>query len=333
MLRRNFIRAIGYTTIAVPWIATAQQSSSKVGRIGVLMGYTSESDPLGHARLKSFEQSLKKLGWTDGSNVNIEVRWTGADAERTQRFARELVAWQPDVIVTTSTPGTAAAQRETRTIPIVFTVVSDPIGQGFVESLARPGGNITGFINFEPSIAGKWLALLKEIDPRVVRAAGLFNPDAAPDGGSFFSHPFEAAARTLAITPLATPVRSDADIDAAISAIGHEPGGGLVMMADSFMAAHRARFIEQAARHRVLAIYPFRAAPADGGLFSYGPDLSELFSQLAPYVDHILRGAKPSELPVQAPIKFELVINLKTAKTLGLIVPPTLLARADEVIE
>ncbi|SIO52143.1 putative ABC transport system substrate-binding protein [Bradyrhizobium erythrophlei] len=265
--------------------------------------------------------------------MNIEVRWAGVDAERTQRFARELVASQPDVIVTTSTPGTAAAQRETQTIPIVFTVVSDPVGEGFVESLARPDGNITGFINFEPSIAGKWLALLKEIDPRIVRAAGLFNPDASPGGGSYFLRPFETAARSLAITPLATPVRSDADIEAAISAIGSGPGGGLVMMADSFMAMHRARFIEQAARYRVLAIYPISAAAADGGLLSYGPEVSELFSQVAPYVDRILRGAKPSELPVQVPTKFELVINLRTEKTLGLTVPPTLLARADEVIE
>lgn len=181
-------------------------------------------------------------------------------------------------------------------------------------------------------MAGKWLAL-KEIDARVVGAAGLFNPDAAPDGGSFFYRPFEAAARPLAITPLVTPVRSDAEIDLAIAAVAHEPGAGVVMMADSFMAVHRARLIEQAARHRVPVVYPFRAAAADGGLFSYGPDLSELFRQVAPYVDRILRGTKPGELPVQVPTKFELVINLRTAKTLGLDVPPTLLARADEVIE
>ncbi len=293
----------------------------------------SDDDRAGHARLEAFEQSLAKLGWTDGKNVNIEVRWCGADAERTHRFAIELLASQPDVVVTTSTPTTAAVKQETRTTPTVFTVVADPIGQGFVQSFARPGGNITGFANFEPSMAGKWLALLKDIDPRIVRAAGLFNPDAAPDGGSYFYRAFEAAARDLAIAPFVNPVRSNSEIDSAISAVAQEPGAGLVLMADSFMAVHRATVIEQAARHRVPAVYPFRVAVAEGGLFSYGPDVTELYRQVAPYVDRLLRGAQPSGLPVQAPTKFELVINLQTAKSLGLDVPPTLLTRADEVIE
>ncbi|KWV51363.1 hypothetical protein AS156_12285 [Bradyrhizobium macuxiense] len=288
---------------------------------------------MGHARLKVFEQSLEKLGWTDGRTVNIEVRWSGADTELTHRFAKELLAWQPDVIVTTSTPTTAAVKQETRTTPIVFTVVADPIGEGFVENLAQPGGNITGFVNFEPSMAGKWLSLLKEIDPRVVRAAGLFNPDTAPDGGAYFYRAFEAAARDLSITPFISPVRSDAEIDSAISAVAHKQGAGLVTMADSFMAVHRAMVIERAARHGIPAIYPFRSATADGGLFSYGPVVAELYRQVAPYVDRILRGAQPSGLPVQAPTKFELVINLHTAKSLGLDVPATLLTRADEVIE
>jgi len=295
--------------------------------------FYSDSDPLGHARLKAFEQSLEKLGWTAGRNVNIEVRWSAADPEHTQQFAKELVAWQPDVIVTTSTPTTAAVKRETRTTPIVFTVVSDPVGEGFVQSLARPDGNITGFVNFEPSLAGKWLSLLKEIDPGILRVAGLFNPDAAPDGGSYFSRAFEAAAREIAITPRVNPVRSIAEIDSAISAVANESGAGLVMMADSFMAVHRGTVIKQAGRHRVPAVYPFRSAPADGGLLSYGPDVAELFRQVAPYVDRILRGAQPSGLPVQAPTKFELVINLQAAKSLGLDVPTTLLGRADDVIE
>jgi putative ABC transport system substrate-binding protein len=295
--------------------------------------FYSQSDPLGHARLKVFEESLEKLGWTDGRNVSIEVRWSGADPERTRQFAKELLASQPDVIVTTSTPTTAAVQRETRTTPIIFTVVADPVGEGFVQNLARPGGNITGFVNFEPSMTGKWLSLLKEIDPQVVRAAGLFNPDAAPDGGSYFYRAFEAAARDIAITPFVNPVRSDAEIGSAISAVANEPGAGLVVMADSFMAVHRGTVIEQAARHRVPAVYPFRSAPADGGLLSYGPEVAELFRQVAPYVDRILRGAQPSGLPVQAPIKFELVINSQTAKSLGLDVPTTLLTRADDVIE
>jgi ABC-type uncharacterized transport system substrate-binding protein len=321
MRRREFIGVIGG---AATWpLAARAEQGGTVRRVGVLMV---ERDPVGQSHLKLFVQKIQELGWTDGRNVQIEVRVTGTDAERTQRFAKELVAWRPDVITTNSTPGTAAVQRETRTIPIVFVVVSDPVGEVFVASLARPGGNITGFINYEASIAGKWLDLL-------VRAAGLFNPDAAPRGGSFFLRPFEAAARSLAITPLATPVRSDADIEAAIAALGREPGGGLVMMADSFMGSHRARVIEQTARHKVLAIYPFRSASAEGGLLSYGPDFSDLYLQQGLYVDRILRGAKPNELPVQVPTKFELVVNLRTAKRLGLELPATLLGRADEVIE
>ena len=328
MRRREFIGLIG-GAVAWPLVARPEQAGG-VRRVGVLMV---ESDPLGQSYLKSFVLKLQELGWTDGLNLHIEVHQTGTDAERIQKSAKELVARQPDVIATNTTPGTAAVQRETRTIPIVFVSVSDPVGEGFVASLARPGGNITGFINFEGSIAGKWLNLLKEMDPRVVRAAGLFNPDAAPGGGSFFLRPFEATARALAITPLAIPVRSDADIEAAIAALGREPGGGLVVMADSFMGSHRAPLIEQAARHRVVAVYPFRSASAQGGLLSYGPDFPDLYLQQALYVDRLLRGTKPNELPVQVPIKFELVVNLKTAKTLGLELPATLLGRADEVIE
>lgn len=330
MNRREFIGVLGATAASSSLTARAEQGV-RTRRIGVLMFY-SDSDPLGHARLKVLEQSLEKLGWTNGRNVSIEVRWSGADPERTRQFAKELLASKPDVIVTTSTPTTAAVKQETRTTPIIFTVVSDPVGEGFVRNLARPGGNITGFVNFEPSMTGKWLSLLREIDPRVVKAAGLFNPDAAPDGGSYFYRAFEAGARELAITPVVTPVRSDAEIGSAISALA-EGGAGVVMMADSFMAVHRARVIEQAARHRVTAVYPFRSAPAEGGLFSYGPDVEELYRQVAPYVDRILKGTPPSELPVQAPTKFELVINLRTAKSLGLDVPAALLSGADEVIE
>lgn len=237
---------------------------------------------------------------------------------------------QPDVITTNTTPGTAAVQRETRTIPIVFAVVSDPVGEGFVASLARPGGNITGFINYEASIAGKWVGLLKEIDPRIVRAAGFFNPEAAPDHGSFFLRPFEAAARSLAIAALPTPVRSDAEIDAAVAALG----GGLIMLADSFTGSHRRRIIEQAARHQVPAVYPFRSAAVEGGLLSYGSDFSDLYLQQAIYVDRILRRAKPNELPVQVPTKFELVVNLRTAKTLGLSASPLVIGpcrRGDRI--
>lgn len=330
MNRRAFIGALG--AVAASSSLKAREEERRLRRVGVLMLYA-DGDPVGHARLEAFEESLEKLGWTVGRNVNIEVRWCSANAERTQRFAKELLAWQPDVIVTTSTPTTEAVKRETRTIPIVFTVVSDPIGQGFVQSLARPGGNITGFVNFEPSMPGKWIDLLKEIDPQVVRAACLFNPDTAPDGGSYFYRAFDAAARDKAITPFVNPVRSNAEIGSAISAVSHGPGAGLVVMADSFMGVHRGAVIEQAARYRVPAVYPFRSAPADGGLFSYGPDIAEMYREIAPYVDRILRGAQPSGLPVQAPTKFELVINLKTAKSLGLDVPATLLTRADSLIE
>lgn len=301
-------------------------------RIAVLMLYA-ESDPLGRARLGAFKDSLSKIGWIDGKNVGVEVRWSGADLERGRHFARELVASRPDVIVATSTPTTAALRHETSSIPIVFTVVSDPVGEGFVRSLARPGGNVTGFVNFEPSMTGKWLSLLREIDPRISKAAGLFNPDVAPDGGSYFARAFEAAGRDISIRSFLEPIRRTAEISKVIAKLADEPGAGLVVMADSFMGVHRATVIEQAARYRVPAVYPFHSAPAEGGLFSYGPDISELFRQVAPYVDRILRGAQPSELPVQAPTKFELVINLKTAKSLELEVPKTLLTRADELIE
>ena len=330
MKRRTFIVGLGGAA-AWPLAARAQQAAA-ARRIGVLMGYA-ESDPTGQSRLKTFVKSLQELGWSGDRNVLIEVRWTAAHPEHTQRFAKELVALQPDVIVSNTTPVTAALQRETGTIPIVFAVVSDPVGEGFTASLSQPGGNITGFIDYEGSIAGKWLGLLKEIEPRLVRAAIMFNPGTAAGGGSYFAGPFEAAARSLAITPLATPVRSNADIEAAISALGREPGGGLVMMGDSFMAVHRAAFIAQAARSKIPAVYPSRYYSTDGGLLSYGPDFLDLFRQVAPYVGRILKGAKPSELPVQVPTKFELVINLKTAKALGLAIPSGVLAIADEVIE
>lgn len=327
MRRREFI---GLIVGAAAWsLAARGEQPAGVKRVGVLLA---ESDALGQSHLKLFVQKLEELGWTNG-NVQIEVRLTGTNAALIEKSAKELVALQPDVITTNTTPGTAAVQRETRTIPIVFTVVSDPVGEGFVSSLARPGGNITGFINYEASIAGKWVGLLKEIDARVVRAAGLFNPEAAPDHGSFFLRPFEAAAHSLAIAALPTPVRSEAEIDAAIAALGGETGGGLVMLADSFTGSHRGRIIEQAARQQVPAVYPFRSAAVEGGLLSYGPDFSDLYLQQAVYVDRVLRGAKPRELPVQVPTKFELVINLKTAKTLGLSASPSLLVRADEVIE
>jgi putative tryptophan/tyrosine transport system substrate-binding protein len=326
MRRRSFLGFLGGAA-ACSLAARAEQPSG-ARRVGVLMS-TVESDQSGQARFKYLVQSLKSLGWIEGSKFDVKVRWPGADLDRIQEFTKELIALQCDVIVTTSTPTTAAVQRETATTAIVFTNVSDPVGEGFVSSLARPGGNTTGFINYEGLMAGKWIQLLKEIDPRITRAAILFNPEAAPRRGSYFGPPFEVAARSLAITPAAIPVHSDADIDAAIGAIGREPGGGVVMASDSFMGIHRAKFVESAGRHRVPAVYPARM----GGLLSYGPDLSDFYRPVGPYVDRILRGAKPNELPVQVPTKAELVIDLRVAKTLGLDVPAPLLLRADEVIE
>jgi len=327
MQRRDFLGVLGGAAATWPLAVRAQQPDG-MRRVGVLMSSV-ENDPNGQARFKYFVQSLKSLGWIEGGNIHVEVRWPGSDLDRIQEFTRELIALHCDVIVTTSTPTTAAVQRETAKTAIVFTNVSDPIGEGFVSSLASPGGNITGFINYEGFIAGKWLELLKEIDPRITRAAILFNPETAPRGGSYFGRPFEIAAKSLAITSAAIPVRNDADIEAAIEALGREPGGGVVMASDSFMGNHRAKFVESAARYRVPAVYP---APM-GGLLSYGPDLSEFYRPVGPYVDRILKGARPNELPVQVPTKAELVINLRTAKTLGLDVSGTLLARADEVIE
>ena len=284
MRRRSFFGFLG--GVAACSLAARAEQPGGARRVGVVMGY-SERDPFGQARFKSFVQSLQELGWTVGRNAHIEVRWPGADLERIQKAAKELVTWQPDVIVTTSTPATAAVQRESATLPIVFTNVSDPVGEGFVSSLGSPGGNITGFINYEGSIAGKWVELLKEIDPRVARAAIVFNPETAPRGGSYFGAPFEAAAKSLGITPVATPVHSDADIEAAIAAIGREPGGGLVIASDVFMGIYRARAIECAARYRVPAVYPYRVI--QGGLISYGPNISDFFLPVGPYVDRILR--------------------------------------------
>jgi putative ABC transport system substrate-binding protein len=250
-----------------------------------------------------------------------------------QMFAKELVKLQPDVILVGSNPATAALQQETRTIPIVFVAVSDPVGAGFVVTLSRPGGNITGFINLEAAMGGKWLQLLTEIAPRVKRAATIFNPDTAPGGGSYYLPSFEAASRSLKVMPVMAPVRSDTEIETVMTSLGREPGGGLVVMPDSFTIGHRALIISLASRNNVPAVYWSNIFPIDGGLLGYGPDFVDIFRRSASYVDRILKGAKPSDLPVQQPTKFELVINLKTAKALGLGVPATLLAIADEVIE
>jgi putative ABC transport system substrate-binding protein len=272
------------------------------------------------------------LGWNNGRNLRMDVRWAAGSVDRMRMFAKELVDLQPGVILANTTPVTAALRNETHTIPIVFVVVSDPVGAGFVASLARPGGNITGFINVEASFGGKWLELLKEIAPRVRRAAIMFNPDTAPGGGSYFLGSFESAAQSLGVEPITAPVRSVAEIESVMTRLGREPGGGLAVMSDGFMFIHRGSIISLAARGNVPAIYFDAALSKDGGLLSFGADLRDMFRRAASYVDRILRG-EPADLPVQVPTKFELVINLKTAKALGLTVPLTLQVRADEVIE
>jgi putative ABC transport system substrate-binding protein len=328
--RREFITVLGSAT-AWPFIARAQQPD-RMRRIGVLMAF-SESNPQYRSLMDTFVQGLARLGWVNGRNVQIDVRWAAGDVGRMRTFAKELVELQPDVIFASTTPVTAALQRETRTIPIVFVIVSDPVGAGFVAGLPRPGGNITGFINLEAAMGGKWLELLKEVAPRVKHAAIMFNPDTAPGGGQYFLGPFEAAARSMAVEPIRLPVRSEAEIEAEVGSLGRAQAG-LVIMTDSFMSIHQAAIISATARNNVAAIgADLPNFAKEGGLLSYGASFPDIFRRAAPYVDRILRGANPADLPVQAPTKFELVINIKTAKALGLSMPDTLLARADEVIE
>jgi putative ABC transport system substrate-binding protein len=299
-------------------------------RIGMLMS-GNENDPVYKPRVSAFTQALEDLGWTTGRNVRIDLRWHGDDANRIPALAQELVGLQPDIILANGTSATGALQRETRTIPIVMTNVGDPVASGFVARLNQPGGNITGFATLEASLGGKWLELLSEIVPNLKRAAIMFNPDTAP--ASSYMSSFETAARSLKIVPMTATVHGDVEIDSAINALEGEPGGGLVVMADVFMIGHRARIISAAARSNVPAVYWLSAFARDGGLLSYGVDQVDNFRRAATYVDRILRGAKPGELPVQLPTKFEMVVNVKTAKTLGLTVPQSILLRADEVIE
>jgi ABC-type uncharacterized transport system substrate-binding protein len=331
MRRREFITLFSGAAITWPLAARAQQRE-QMRRIGVLMGYA-QSDPSARSLVAAFVRSLEESGWTDGRNVSIEYRWAGGDVNRIRNFAKELVETRPDVIVANTTPVAVAVHQATRTIPIVFVIVSDPVGAGLVPQLSQPGGNVTGFINVEASMGGKWLEILKEAAPRVRRAAIMFNPNTAPGGGSYFSGSFEAAARSLAVEPITAAVHSDADIEGAITALGRDSDGGLVVSADGSMLVHRASIISLAARSNVPAIFFTPVFPKDGGLMAYGANSLDIFRRAGPYVERILRGAKPGDLPVQVPTKFELVINLKTAKALGLTVPTTLLVRADEVIE
>jgi len=329
MKRREFIAGLG--GVAVWPLAAHAQQPDRVRRIGVLWPYA-ESDPEASAWLATFREELGKLGWNEGRNLRIDYRWAALDTESMQRFARELVALEPDVILTQNTPSTAATLQQTRTIPIVFAQIADPVGAGFVASLPRPGGNVTGFINLEASLSSKWLELLKQIAPRVNRVAFLFNPATAPYFEYYLS-PFKAVAPSFGVEPIAAPFHNALELESVVAAQAREPNGGLIAMPDSFQTVLRAEITSLAARHRLPAVYAFRLFAKDGGLLSYGNDRFYNYRLAANYVDRVLRGAKPSELPVQNPTKFEMVINLKTAKALGLTIPPNLLALADEVIE
>jgi ABC-type uncharacterized transport system substrate-binding protein len=329
MKRREFVTLLGGAAAAWPVAARGQQGE-RTRRIGVLMGYP-EGDPQAQANANAFRQGLHSLGWIGGRNIRIDYRWAGADPEKARTLAKELIGMMPDVIVPSTNQVTRVVQQETRTIPIVFVFVGDPVGSGFVASLARPGRNLTGFANFDNSIGGKWLELFKETAPGAGRAGFLFNPDAAPNVGFF--HAAEAAAPPLAIKLSGLPVRDVIDIEEGVTAFAAVPDSGLIIAPHAVTLGNRKLIIELAARHRLPAIYSDRYFAQSGGLLSFGNNTDAMFRRAASYIDLILKGAKPADLPVQLPTKFELVVNLKTAKALGLEIPPTLLARADEVIE
>jgi putative ABC transport system substrate-binding protein len=327
--RREFIALLGGAVATWPLAALAQHSE-RMRRIGVLMGLVA-SDPEAQSRVAVFENALRELGWVKGRNLSIEYRWAG-DGNGLRDHAAELLAMEPDLILANTTPVTAALQEQSRTVPIVFTQVSDPIGQALVSNLAHPGGNLTGFTSFEFSIGTKWLEVLKQTAPHITRVLLMFNPQSAPFA-DLFLRPVEAAAPHLSVAPIRAAVRDTADVDRAFDALAREPNAGLMVLPDISMTNYREAIVALAARHRVPAIYPFRYFAVSGGLMSYGTDLSEVSWRAATYVHRILKGEKPGDLPVQAPTKYELVINLRTAQALGLTVPPTLLALADEAIE
>ena len=328
--RRELLAALGGAAAAWPLAARAQQRE-RMRRVGVLINLTAD-DPEGGARLAAFLAGLREFGWTDGRNIQIETRFGGGDLGRIRAHAAELVTLAPDVIVANTTPVVRAVRQATSSIPVVMAAVNDPVDQGFVSSLAHPGGNITGFSFIDFQMVGKWLEMLKEAAPGVSRALLMFNPNTAPHYYDYLRS-FEAMPRSIAVDVTAAPVRDTTEVEQAISKLGREPGGGLVVAPDGFTTIHQHLFIRLAQQHRLPAVYALRTFVAEGALMSYGPDAYDVLRRSASYVDRILKGEKPSDLPVQAPTKYELVINLKAAKALGLTLPETLLARADEVIE
>jgi putative tryptophan/tyrosine transport system substrate-binding protein len=328
--RRTFLAGIAAALTPGPRASLAQPRDG-VRRLGMLMGRSSD-DLDGQAGAAAFIQGLGTLNWHDGGNLHIDWRWAGGGVALYERYAAELVSLRPDVLLAQGSPSVAVLRRQTSTIPIVFTAVVDPVGQGFVESLARPGGTITGFSNYDPPMASKWLQMLTQITPPVARVAVLYNPATAPYAGLMLRG-IEAAAPSLALTMQAAPCRDDAEIEATMAGLARDERGGLLVLPDNFTTAHRDPIIALAARYRLPGVCPFRHFAATGALMSYGTVGNDLFRRTATYVDRILKGAKPAELPVQYPTKFELVVNLKTARALGVTFAPSLLARADEIIE
>ena len=330
MKRREFITLLGCWAATWPIAARAQQSD-RMRRIALLM-LNAEDDPEGQARVAAFRQGLQALGWTEGKNLRIDWYWTAGDVGRIRSDVRELAGRPPDIIVANGRVTLSEAVQVMRSIPIVFVLVNDPVGQGFISSLARPGGNVTGFTFFEYSMFGKSLELLKKVAPAVTRVGFIFNPDMSAYYDQFLPD-FETDARQYSIKLKVARVGTKAEIEAAIVELAATPGGGLIVAPDAYTLVNRDLIVQSTAQHRIPAIYPYRQIIKEGGLMSYGPETSDIFRRSASYVDRILKGANPAELPAQAPAKFEFAVNLKTAMTLGLTVPPTVLALADEVIE
>jgi putative ABC transport system substrate-binding protein len=330
MRRRAFMATIAVGLLAAPVAAGAQQKD-RARRLGIIMAVGKTPEYV--AAVGAFEEVLGSLGWRPGDNLRIDDRWSAGGQERARSAAEEIVALEPDVILGQSAAVVEALLATTRTIPIVFLHVADPVASGFVSNLAHPGRNVTGITNIEPSIGGKWLQLLKEVAPAVTRAALLVNPATQPDRGAIFLNPFAAAARSLSVTSVKGEVQDLQGIEAVMAKLAAEPGGGVVVAPDAFFASHSTRIVELARRFRLPAVYPYRYYVAQGGLLCYGVNNVGLFRQAGPYVDRILRGVQPADLPIEQPSRFELVINLKTAKAIGLTVPPSFLERADQVIE
>ncbi|MFY9693487.1 MAG: ABC transporter substrate-binding protein [Xanthobacteraceae bacterium] len=331
MRRREFVTLFGGAVASWQLAARAQQSTVD-RRIGLLQN-TSEGDPQGKIELATLNEGLKKLGWVEGVNMRIAYRYGAGDPNKMATFAKELVALKPDILFARSTAAVHAFQEETTTIPILFVAVSDPVGDGFAASLSRPGQNITGFTNVESSVASKWLELLKEVAPNLSQVEYIFNPPMAPSQGRYYSNLLERAASHFSVKTIAHPVHSASDIESAFEPFAQRPGAGLIVLPDPFIVTHRTSIIDLALRNRLPATYAFRNMVAEGGLICYGVNLIDLYRRAAPYIDRILKGEKAGDLPIQEPVKFDLAINLKTAKALGLSVPPTLLAIADELIE